>query len=49
MTFCTYMLEDTAKGKNFSFGLVCWPQEDNKLSIVPVKKIGLPQPSRFGT
>ena len=45
MIYRTYTLEDTAKGKNPSFGLVCWPQEDNKLSIVPVKKIVSPSPA----
>lgn len=44
MTYRTYTLEDHAKGKNYSFCLVCWPQEDIKLSIVQVKKIVSPSP-----
>ena len=33
------MIEDTTTGNNPSFSLICWPQKDNKLLIVPVKKI----------
>ena len=33
------MNEDITTGNNPSFSLVCWPQKDNKLLIVPVKKV----------
>lgn len=45
MTYRTYTLVDHSKEKNYSFCLVSWPQEENKLSIVQVKKIVSPSPA----
>lgn len=42
MTFRT-LLGSTRK-PNSSFCLVCWPDEENKLSVVPSKKIASPSP-----
>lgn len=44
MTFRT-LLGSTRK-PNSSFCLVCWPDEENKLSIVPSKKIASPRPGK---
>ena len=44
-TYRTYTLVDHAKVKNYSFCLVSWPQEENKLSIVQIKKIVSPSPA----